>query len=92
MGCQGLYLMRSETPKEALIKLRLGPHNKKIIFLVDTRASRTTIRKLPQGCKLIREYISVIGVGGELFQVPVIKKVQIESDEKFGVNDLLLLP
>lgn len=36
--------------------------------------------------------LPVIRVGGETFQVPMIKNVQVESDDIFGVNNLLLLP
>lgn len=59
---------------------------------MDTGASRSTVRKLPLECKVSRERVPVVGVKGEAFPVPVIKGVQIESDDKFGVNDLLLLP
>lgn len=75
--------MRTETPKDPCINILIGPHNKQIIFLVDTGASRTIIRKLSQGCKLKWDCVSVTGVGGEPFQVTVIKNVQIESDEKY---------
>ncbi|RMB96089.1 hypothetical protein DUI87_27375 [Hirundo rustica rustica] len=34
----------------------------------------------------------VIGVKGEVLQVPVIKNVQNELDKKFGPNDLVLIP
>ncbi|RMB92922.1 hypothetical protein DUI87_30660 [Hirundo rustica rustica] len=74
------------------VKLKIGLQNEEITFLVDTEATRSTPRKLPQGCEVSRERLPVIGVKGEVFQVPVIKNVQIELDKKFGLNDLVLIP
>ncbi|RMB97417.1 hypothetical protein DUI87_26027 [Hirundo rustica rustica] len=85
--------MRTEHLEEPLIKLKIGPQKEEITFLVGTEATRSTVRKLRQGCEVSHECVPVIGVKGEVFQVPVIKNVlQIESDEKFGLNDLLLMP
>lgn len=84
--------MRTETPEEPLIKLKIGPQSEEITFLVDTGASRSTVRKLPPGCSVSSEHVPVVGVKGEAFQVPVIKNVQIELDTRFGLNDLLLIP
>ncbi|RMB94965.1 hypothetical protein DUI87_28626 [Hirundo rustica rustica] len=84
--------MRTEHLEEPLIKLKIGPQKEEITFLVDTEATRLTVRKPPQGCEVSREHVPVIGVKGEVFQVPVIKNVQIESDKKFGLNYLVLIP
>ncbi|RMB97029.1 hypothetical protein DUI87_26476 [Hirundo rustica rustica] len=83
--------MRTEHLEGPLIKLKIGPQKEEITFLVDTEATRSTVRKLPQGCEVTRESLSVIGVKGEVFQVPVIKNVQFELDKKFGLNDLVLI-
>ncbi|RMB94839.1 hypothetical protein DUI87_27127 [Hirundo rustica rustica] len=84
--------MRTEHLEEPLVKLKIGPQKEEITFLVDTEATRSTVRKLPQGYEVSRERVPVIGVKGEVFQVPVIKNVQIELDEKFRLNDLVLIP
>ncbi|RMB89264.1 hypothetical protein DUI87_34351 [Hirundo rustica rustica] len=83
--------MRTEHLEEPLIKLKIGPQNQEITFLVDTEAASSTVRKLPQGCQVSRECVPVIGVKGEAFQVPVIKNVQNEFDKEFGLNDLLVI-
>ncbi|RMC11184.1 hypothetical protein DUI87_12097 [Hirundo rustica rustica] len=84
--------MRTERLEEPLIKLKIGPQNEEITFLVDTEATRSTVRKLPQGCEVSRECVPVIGVKGEVLQVPVIKNVQNELDKKFVLNDLVSIP
>ncbi|RMB88626.1 hypothetical protein DUI87_35014 [Hirundo rustica rustica] len=84
--------MRTEYLVEPLIKLKIGPQKEEITFLVDTEATRSTVTKLPQGCEVSHEHVPVIGVKGEVFQVPVIKRVQIDLDKKFRLNDLLLIP
>ncbi|RMB89226.1 hypothetical protein DUI87_34416 [Hirundo rustica rustica] len=84
--------MRTEHLEEPLIKLKIGPQKEEITFLVDTEATRLKVRKLPQGSEESYERVPVIGVKGEVFQVPVIKNVQIELDKKIGPNDLVLIP
>ncbi|RMB91108.1 hypothetical protein DUI87_32508 [Hirundo rustica rustica] len=84
--------MRTEDLEEPLIKLKIGPQKEEITVLVDTEATRSTVRKLPQGCEVSHEHVPIIGVKGEVFQVPVIKNVQIELDDKFRLNDLVLIP
>ncbi|RMB91110.1 hypothetical protein DUI87_32510 [Hirundo rustica rustica] len=83
--------MRTEDLEEPLIKLKIGPQKEEITFLVDTEATRFTVKKLPQVCEVSCECVPVIGLK-EIFQVPVIKNVQIESHKKFGLNDLVLIP
>ncbi|RMB92954.1 hypothetical protein DUI87_30602 [Hirundo rustica rustica] len=84
--------MRTEHLEGPLIKLKIGPQKEEITFLVDTEATRSTVRKLPQRCEVSREHVPVIAVKGEIFQVPVIKNVQIELDENFRLNDLVIIP
>lgn len=36
--------------------------------------------------------MSVIGVKGEPFKVPVLKNVEVETEKKICLNDLLLFP
>ncbi|XP_063027035.1 uncharacterized protein K02A2.6-like [Melospiza melodia melodia] len=75
-----------------IIKLKVGPQSEEFVFLVNTGVSRSTVTKLPQGCEVSCEQVSVVGITGEAFPVPIIKGVKIETNNKFGVNDLLLVP
>ncbi len=59
---------------------------------MDSGAERSTVQKLPRGCGTSSEKVEVIGAKGEPFGVPVIKNVVLESDSKFGVGSLLLVP
>ncbi|KAJ7412842.1 endogenous retrovirus group k member 25 pol [Pitangus sulphuratus] len=61
-------------------------------FLVDPGADCTCITKVPQGCKVSRDTVRVIGAKGEGFPVPLVKQVQIEGETKITVEDLLLVP
>ncbi|RMB96441.1 hypothetical protein DUI87_27116 [Hirundo rustica rustica] len=83
--------MRTEHLEKPLIKLKIGPQKEEITFLVDTEATTSTVRKLPQGCEVRPERVPLIGIKG-VFHVPVIKNVQIELGKKFVLNDLLLIP
>lgn len=78
--------------KEPLVKLKVGPQQQELEFLIDTGAERSTVQKLPWGCKKSSETVYVIGAKGEPFEVPVIKEVMLETDSKFGIGSLLLLP
>lgn len=78
--------------KEPLVKFKVGPHQQELEFLIDTGAERSTVQKLPLGCKKSSETVHVIGAKGEPFEVPVIKEVMLETDSKFGISSLLLLP
>ena len=75
-----------------LIKLKVSPQCEEMEFLINTGAERSTVQNLPLGCKASTERVQVIGAKGELFGVPVIKEVLIESDSKLGVGSLLLVP
>lgn len=74
--------MGSGTPREPLIKLRVGPHRQEIWFLVDSGAERTTVQQLLRGCSLSDDAMMVIGAKGEPFKVPIIKDVEIETETK----------
>lgn len=75
-----------------MIKLLIGPQKEEISFLVNTGTERSTIQKLPQGIKEGKRNITAVGVKGEPFKVPVLENVEIESQSKICLNDLLLLP
>ncbi|XP_051475012.1 protein NYNRIN-like [Apus apus] len=92
LDSQGLYIIGDRSHQEPLIKLRIGPLRQEFTFLVDTGAERSTIRNLPEGCKLSDEKVQVIGAKGEPFKVNKIKDVVFESENKFGVGELLLVP
>ena len=77
---------------EPLIKLKVGPQQQEVEFLVDSGAERSTVQSLPQGCKISSEKVQVVGAKGEPFGVPVIKDVLLETDSKVGVGSLLLVP
>lgn len=89
---QGLYLLGTHEKIEPLIKLRVGPQQQEIEFLVDSGAERSTVQTLPQGCDISSEKIEVIGAKGEPFKVPVVKNVLIESNSKLGIGSFLLVP
>ena len=75
-----------------MTKLLIGPHKEEVLFLVDTGAEKSTIRKLPKGIAKGKSYMSVVGAKGEPFQVPVLKDVEVETEKKNCLNGLLLLP
>ncbi|XP_058713386.1 uncharacterized protein LOC131588511 [Poecile atricapillus] len=79
------------TATEPLIKLKVGPHRQEIEFLVDTGAERSTLQKLPMGCMASKEKVVVIGAKGDPFKVSVIKDVEIESQNKVCLRNLLLV-
>ena len=54
---------------EPLIKLKIGPQQQEIEFLVDSGAERSTVQKLPHGCKISPTTVQVIGAKGEPFRV-----------------------
>lgn len=41
-----IFSLGSGTPREPLIKLRVGPHRQEIWFLVDSGAERTMVQQL----------------------------------------------
>lgn len=61
-------------------------------FLVDTGAEKSTIRKLPEGVKEGKRNTMVVGAKGESFKVPILENIEIESEKKLCLNDLLLVP
>lgn len=84
--------MGTRKQQEPLIKLKIGPHFEEIEFLVDSGAERSTIQRLPSGCKISRETALVVGAKGEPFKVGIVKNVQIEAESKLGVGDFLVVP
>lgn len=86
--------MGTSTSTEPLIKLLTGPHKEEFLFLVDTAAEKSTIQKFPKGIEKGKSYTSVVGVKGEPFKVlnTVLKDVDVETEKKICLNDLLLLP
>lgn len=59
---------------------------------MDTGAERSTVQRLPLGCKKSKETAYVIGAKGEPFEVPVLKDVIFETSNKVGIGSLLLVP
>lgn len=59
---------------------------------MDSGAERSTVQKLPHGCKISPTTVQVIGAKGEPFRVPVIKDVVFETQTKIGVGSLSLMP
>lgn len=47
--------MGTQKQREPLIKLKIGPQQEEVEFLVDSGAERSTIQQLPSGCELSRE-------------------------------------
>lgn len=70
----------------------MGPQKQEFTFLVDTGAERSTIQVIPEGCKVSPETVRVIGAKGEPFKVNKIKNVIFETENKFGLGELLLVP
>lgn len=77
---------------EPLIKLKVGPQQQEIEFLVDSGAERSTVQSLPRGCQISPETVQVIGAKGEPFGVQVIKNVLFETESKLEIGSLLLVP
>ncbi|RMB89362.1 hypothetical protein DUI87_34274 [Hirundo rustica rustica] len=82
---------RGQNLREPLITLKIGPKRKKMDFLVDSGAEKSTFKQLPPGCQVSKEFIVVIGAKGEPFKVPIVKNVEIESDNKICLRDMLLV-
>lgn len=61
-------------------------------FLVDTEAEKSPMRKLPKGVKEGKRNTMVVGAKGESFKVPILANIEIESEKKLCLNDLLLVP
>ena len=77
---------------EPLIKLKLGPQRQEAEFLVDSGAERSTVQIVPRGCSPSPEKLQVIGAKGEPFEVPIIKKVEIETPSRFSIGSFLIVP
>ncbi|RMC19215.1 hypothetical protein DUI87_03820 [Hirundo rustica rustica] len=60
-------------------------------FLVDSGTEKSTFKQLPPGCQVSKEFMVVIGAKGEPFKVPIVKNVEIESDNKICLGDMLLV-
>lgn len=75
-----------------MIKLQLGPWKEEIEFLVDSGAEKSTVMKIPKGRSIGKTTSEIIGAKGEAFKVHTLKDVEIESETKIVVNDLLLVP
>ncbi|RMC16703.1 hypothetical protein DUI87_06643 [Hirundo rustica rustica] len=63
----------------------------KMDFLVDSGAEKSTFKQSPPGCQVSKEFMVVIGAKGEPFKVPIVKNVEIESDNKICLGDMLLV-
>lgn len=75
-----------------MIKLKIGPQQEELEFLVDSRAERSTVQRIPFRCKLSRETALVVGAKGKPFKVEVIKDVYIETESKIGIGNFLVVP
>ena len=84
--------MGDQSHQEPLIKLKIGPYRQEFTFLIDTGAEKSTIRQIPEGCNLSHETTQVIGAKGEPFKVNKIKNVLFETESKFEIGELLLVP
>lgn len=71
--------------------MRLGPHKQEVWFLVDSGAERTTVQRLPRGCFISNDTMIVIRAKGEPFKVVTIKDVEIESENKRCIGNMLLV-
>lgn len=59
---------------------------------MDSGAERSTLQRIPPGCKLSRETAQVVGAKGEPFEVGIIQQVLIEKESKMGMGNFLLVP
>lgn len=87
----GAFILGSRTSKEPLIKLKLGPQKEEVFFLGDSGAERPTVQRLPKGCTRSKDTVMVIGAKGEPFRVPVIEDVEIESETRTCLGNMLLV-
>lgn len=69
-----------------MIKLKIRPQNQELIFLVDSGAEQSIVQWLPPGCTKRKDTMVVTGAKRKPFKVPVIKKVEIESETRFCVG------
>ncbi|RMB88756.1 hypothetical protein DUI87_34846 [Hirundo rustica rustica] len=76
---------------EALDNIEIGPKGTKMDFLVDSGAEKSTFKQLSPGCQISKESMVVIGAKGEPFKVPIVKNVEIESENKICLRDMLLV-
>lgn len=60
--------------------------------MVDSGAERSTIQRLPSGCRLSLETALVVGAKGEPFRVGIVKNVEIETSSKISLGDFLVVP
>ncbi|RMC09795.1 hypothetical protein DUI87_13582 [Hirundo rustica rustica] len=60
-------------------------------FLVDSGPEKSTFKQLPPGCTISKDSMMVIGAKGEPFKVPTVKDVEIESENKICLGDMLLV-
>ena len=88
----GALFPGTKTSEEPLIKLKLGPQGEEFELLVDTGAEKSTVKSIPRGCKVKKETALVMGAKGEPFKVPVVGDVEIESQPRIVIGDLVLLP
>lgn len=85
-------MLGTQKRTEPLIKLKVGPQQQEVEFLVDSGAERSAIQTSPRGCRMISsDTMQVIGAKGEPFRVPVIKEVVIETGSRIGIGNLLLV-
>jgi len=84
-------LLGTQKRTEPLIKLKVGPQQQEVEFLVDSGAERSAIQTSPRGCRISSDTMQVIGAKGEPFRVPVIKEVVIETGSRIGIGNLLLV-
>lgn len=74
-----------------MIKLKIGLQNQELIFLVDSGAEQRTVQWLPPECAKSKDTMVVIGAKGEPFKIPVIKDVEIESETRLCLGNILLV-
>ncbi|XP_039566694.1 uncharacterized protein LOC120502842 [Passer montanus] len=93
-GCRGLYALRDGLgyQKEPLVNLEIGPQSEETEFLVDTGADRSSVSKIPKGCKLSNRTCKVRGAENNPFEVPIIEDVTVKGSFREGCTDLLYLP
>lgn len=78
---------------EPLINLEIGPQGEEFKFLVDTRADRSCVSRLPKGCKLSKtKNCKVRGAKGKPFEASVIEDVMVRGNCREGCSDLLYVP
>ncbi|XP_069737375.1 uncharacterized protein [Phaenicophaeus curvirostris] len=83
---------RSNHHIEPLVNLKLGPQKEEYVFLVDSEAERTSVIKIPQGCKTGRLKTNIVRIKEEGFPVPIVEQVTVQGNDREVMADLVVIP